>query len=102
MGFISTPFEELNLLLKQIFAPLANEPHEKKLELFTNYLQTYFNEGGMQWQFNVISTEMLRDAMENPDDYRWLLVRISGYNAYFVKLNRNMQIELIERQEFHR
>jgi formate C-acetyltransferase len=54
----------------------------------------------MQWQCNMISTETMRDAMANPDEYRWLIVRISGYNAYFVKLNRNMQEELIERSEF--
>jgi formate C-acetyltransferase len=42
---------------------------------------------------------MMKDAMKNPDDYRWLLVRISGYNAYFTQLNKNMQMELIERTE---
>ncbi|MFY9397630.1 MAG: glycine radical domain-containing protein [Desulfomonilia bacterium] len=38
--------------------------------------------------------------MEHPENYQNLLVRISGYNAYFVTLNRQMQIELIERAEF--
>jgi pyruvate-formate lyase len=56
--------------------------------------------GGMQWQCNVITSDTMREAMKNPDDYRWLIVRISGYNAYFVKLNRNMQEELIERAEY--
>jgi len=46
--------------------------------------------GGMQIQFNVVSTETLKDAMARPDEYRDLLVRISGYNAYFVELNRDM------------
>jgi len=48
----------------------------------------------------VVSSAVLRDAMANPDQYRDLLVRISGYNAYFVTLNRDMQLELIERAEF--
>jgi formate C-acetyltransferase len=43
---------------------------------------------------------MLRDAMAHPDNYRNLIVRISGYNAYFVTLNRDMQRELIERAEY--
>ena len=47
--------------------------------------------GDLQWQFNVITTDTLRDAMEHPEDYHWLLVRISGYNAYFTKINGNMQ-----------
>jgi len=47
-----------------------------------------------------VSSKTLRDAMEHPENYQNLLVRISGYNAYFVTLNREMQIELIERAEF--
>ena len=47
----------------------------------------------------MITTDTLRDAMEHPEDYHWLLVRISGYNAYFVELNRDIQIEIIERME---
>jgi pyruvate-formate lyase len=39
--------------------------------------------------------------MEHPENYQNLLVRISGYNAYFVTLNREMQMELIERAEFN-
>ncbi|MFP4446237.1 MAG: glycine radical domain-containing protein, partial [Desulfosudaceae bacterium] len=61
---------------------------------------TYSDLGGMQMQFNVVSSETLRDAMEHPENYQNLLVRISGYNAYFVTLNRDMQKELIERAEF--
>jgi formate C-acetyltransferase len=53
----------------------------------------------MQLQFNVVSSGTMRAAMENPDGYRDLLVRISGYNAYFVELNRDIQMELVERAE---
>ncbi len=81
--------------------PHGNETHAETLDNFTSYLQSYFELGGMQWQFNVITTDVMRDAMENPDDYRWLVVRISGYNAYFTKLNKNMQVELIERTEYN-
>jgi pyruvate-formate lyase len=38
--------------------------------------------------------------MLHPENYRWLMVRISGYNAYFTELNKDMQVELIERMEF--
>jgi pyruvate-formate lyase len=80
--------------------PHAGDSHKKTLDLFTSYVQSFFDLGGMQWQFNVITSDTLRDAMKNPDDYRWLLVRVSGYNAYFVKLNKNMQQEIIERTGF--
>jgi len=54
----------------------------------------------MQVQFNVVSSETLKDAVANPENYRDLLVRISGYNAYYVDLNRDIQTELIERAEY--
>jgi formate C-acetyltransferase len=38
--------------------------------------------------------------MLHPENHQNLMVRISGYNAYFVTLNRNMQNELVERAEF--
>jgi formate C-acetyltransferase len=80
--------------------PHSGDSHKETLDLFNSYVQSFFDLGGMQWQFNVIKTETLRDAMEHPMDYRWLLVRVSGYNAYFTKLNKNMQLEIIERHEY--
>ena len=54
----------------------------------------------MKVQFNVVTSETLKDAMVHPENYRNLLVRISGYNAYFVTLRPEIQRELIERTEF--
>jgi pyruvate-formate lyase len=48
----------------------------------------------------VVNSDVLRDHVANPENYKNLLVRISGYNTYFVTLNKEMQIELIERAEF--
>jgi formate C-acetyltransferase len=70
---------------------------EDTIDAMRSYVKTYFQQGGMQMQFNVVTSEVLKDAMAHPENYRNLLVRISGYNAYFVTLNREMQIELIER-----
>ncbi|NHJ26268.1 MAG: formate acetyltransferase, partial [Candidatus Lokiarchaeota archaeon] len=81
--------------------PHPGDSHEETLNLFTSYVQSFFDLNGMQWQFNVISSDTLRDAMVHPIDYRWLLVRVSGYNAYFTKLNKNMQLEIIERHEYN-
>ena len=89
-----------NIAFNVKLAPHFHDSQDQTLDYYTSYVQGYFDEGGMQWQFNVITTETLRDAMEHPEDYHWLLVRISGYNAYFTKINKNMQMELIERQEF--
>jgi formate C-acetyltransferase len=88
-----------NIAFNVKIAPDSRDSWEEIVNQVFAYTKSYFELGGMQIQFNMITTEMLRDAMEHPENYRNLLVRISGYNAYFVELNREMQLEIIERQE---
>ncbi len=57
----------------------------------------YFAQGGMQIQVNVLDPDALEEAMKDPDSHRNLLVRVSGYCAYFVDLTPAMQQELIDR-----
>ncbi len=80
--------------------PNSHDTHQQSVDHIYSYAKTFCEIGGMQMQFNVVSSDTLRDAMAHPENYQNLLVRISGYNAYFVTLNRDMQIELIERSEF--
>ncbi|HOG10757.1 MAG TPA: pyruvate formate lyase family protein [Smithella sp.] len=89
-----------NIAFNVKVVPGAQESHQKVVDNIYSYVKTYSDLGGMQMQLNVVSSKTLRDAMEHPENYQNLLVRISGYNAYFVTLNREMQIELIERAEF--
>ncbi|MFP4477678.1 MAG: pyruvate formate lyase family protein [Desulfatibacillaceae bacterium] len=89
-----------NIAFNVKVVPGAADTHEKVVDNIYSYAKTYFDLGGMQMQLNVVSSDTLRDAMANPDNYKNLLVRISGYNAYFVTLNRDMQMELIERAEY--
>ena len=89
-----------NIAFNIKFVPSAEETHERAVNSMASYVKTYFELGGMQMQMNVVSSATLRDAMAHPENYRDLLVRISGYNAYFVTLNRDMQLELIERAEY--
>jgi len=88
-----------NIAFNVKIAPGGNDTHTQKLDRILAYTKSYFELGGMQLQFNIVSTKTLRDAMVHPEQYRSLLVRISGYNAYFVELNRDMQLELVERLE---
>ncbi len=60
-------------------------------------LQSYFALGGFHVQFNTISNEVLRDAQQNPDQYRGLLVRVAGYSAQFTNLSREMQDSIMAR-----
>ena len=48
-------------------------------------------------QVNILDPDMLRDAQKHPQDYRHLLVRITGYNAYFTTVGKELQNEVIHR-----
>jgi len=89
-----------NIAFNVKVVPSAHDSHEQVVNNLYSYAKAYCDLGGMQMQFNVVSSQTMRAAMANPDDYRDLLVRISGYNAYFVTLNRDLQMELIERAEY--
>lgn len=60
-------------------------------------LKTYFRKGGMQIQVNVMDPTILLKARENPESYPNLLVRVSGYSAYFNDLTLEMKDEIIRR-----
>ena len=89
-----------NLAFNVKLTPGADDTREKAVGTMAAYVKSYMQQGGMQVQFNVVSSETLKDAVANPENYRDLLVRISGYNAYYVDLNRDIQTELIERAEY--
>lgn len=71
-----------------------------KLQKFAGLIRSYCEQGGFLIQFNVTSTETLRDAMKNPDKYRDLLIRVSTWSAYFVELPPELQEDVIARLEF--
>ena len=63
-------------------------------------IRGYFSLGAFHVQFNVIDVETLRDAQENPDMHKDLLVRVAGYSTQFVNLSREMQDAIIERTTY--
>ncbi|MEL7649627.1 MAG: formate C-acetyltransferase/glycerol dehydratase family glycyl radical enzyme [Sedimentibacter sp.] len=60
-------------------------------------IQTFFALGAFHVQFNTVSTQILREAQENPEKYKDLLVRVAGYSTQFVNLSRSMQDAIIAR-----
>ena len=66
-------------------------------EKFKAFLRGYCENGGSALQINMLDPDMLRDAQAHPADYRHLLVRITGYNAYFTAVGRELQDEVIQR-----
>ncbi len=81
------------------FHPSAIGRTQENREKWISLLRTYFELGGAQLQPTVVSTEMLRDAQTNPDNYKDLIVKVGGYSAYFTELGVEIQNEVISRTE---
>lgn len=68
------------------------------IDKFIAFLKAYTKLGGTALQVNLVSAETLKEAQKKPEEYKNLLVRVTGYNAYFVMLGREMQEEIIRRE----
>ena len=73
---------------------------EDRINNLTSILDSYFSQDGHHINVNVFDKEMLLDAMENPDLYPQLTIRVSGYAVNFIKLSREQQLDVINRT-FH-
>jgi len=79
------------------FSPsIIRDPEHK--DKFKSFLRGYVENGGSALQINIVDADMLREAQQNPRDYRHLLVRITGYNAYFTSIGKELQDEIIARE----
>jgi pyruvate-formate lyase len=72
----------------------STEGQQKMMAL----LRAYDKVGGTCLQVNLIDAETLRQAQKHPNEYRNLLVRVTGYNAYFTGLGKEIQDEIIARE----
>ena len=73
---------------------------ESRIDNLSNILDGYFAQGAHHLNVNVLRRKTLIDAMENPDNYPTLTIRVSGYAVNFTRLTRNQQLEVISRT-FH-
>ena len=64
-----------------------------------DFIRGFCDVGGWHIQFNLVDTETLLDAQSHPDKYSDLLVRVAGYSAYFTKLHREVQDDIIRRTQ---
>jgi formate C-acetyltransferase/4-hydroxyphenylacetate decarboxylase large subunit len=64
-------------------------------------IKSYFEQGGYHIQFNIVDSDMLRDAQRYPEKYRSLIVRVAGFSAYWVELAKPIQDEIIARTEYN-
>ena len=86
--------------------PLTLEFHqslfsdEESVEKVGILVKSFIDKGGHQLQLNAVNVEKLKDAQINPDKYRQLVVRIWGWSAYFVELDKEYQDHVIARQVY--
>ncbi|MCT4687895.1 glycyl radical protein [Vallitalea sp.] len=85
-------------LLNQKFHPSVLQGNEGLWNLI-NLVRSYFDQKGMHVQFNVVSRDTLIKAQKHPEEHRNLVVRVAGYSAQFVALDKSVQDDIINRTE---
>ena len=86
--------------------PLTLEFHqslftdEESIEKVGMIVKSFIDRGGHQLQLNAVNAEKLKDAQKHPENYKQLVVRIWGWSAYFVELDKEYQDQVIARQVY--
>ena len=83
-----------------IIPSILGETEELQMKNLVTILDGYFKQGAHHLNVNVLSRELLIDAMENPEKYPMLTIRVSGYAVRFNRLSKEQQLEVINRT-FH-
>lgn len=84
-------------VVNQKFSPATFTPEKRKK--LASLIKTYFKKGGQEIQINATSRETLLDAMDHPENYADLVVRVSGFSAFYVTLDRDIQLDILHRTQ---
>ena len=94
------PFEYASDGISFTFAITPNtlgKEDDTKVKNLVSMLDGYFMQTGHHINVNVFNRELLEDAMEHPEKYPQLTIRVSGYAVHFTKLTREQQLDVIHR-----
>lgn len=75
----------------------SKEMFTAKKEILKSLLETFFENGGQQAMITVVDRHELERAMEEPEKYGHVFVRVGGFSARFVELSRDVQLEILSR-----
>jgi pyruvate formate-lyase/glycerol dehydratase family glycyl radical enzyme len=89
------PLISWNQLFNQTVVPDYMKGHNA--ELFAQYLKTFGDLGIHHVQFTTVNKDMLEDAQKHPEKHPTLQVRVAGFAAYFIDLDKNLQDAIIAR-----
>ena len=98
------PYEDARDGISYTLSVVPQETRQGAEEAVTrarDALDMYFGQGGFHMNLNVLRKETLLDAMEHPDKYPQLTIRVSGYAVNFVRLTREQQLDVVNRSFFH-
>ncbi|MBW6409586.1 glycyl radical protein [Clostridium weizhouense] len=85
-------------LFNQKFNP-GSLQGDNGLKNLGSLIRSYFDKKGMHIQFNVVDKKVLLEAQKHPEQYRDLIVRVAGYSAQFICLDKGVQEDIIKRTE---
>ncbi len=72
---------------------------EENIARLRSLITAYFRRGGQEIQINSVSRDILTDAMENPENWKNLVVRVSGFSAFYTRLDSAVQHDILMRTE---
>jgi len=91
------PLLSFNHLLNQRVTPVSLVGESKSK--FVGYLRTFVDLGIPHIEFNVVDNHILSEAQAHPETYQDLIVRVAGFSAYFVDMNKEIQDQIMARTQ---
>jgi formate C-acetyltransferase len=102
MSVAKIPYDDAEdgISLTISLVPTSLGSAEERIGKAVNGLDAYFGSDGFHVNLNVLNRDTLREAMERPDDFPQLTIRVSGYAVNFVRLTKEQQLDVLNRT-FH-